>query len=911
MANQVVIPVIIDDKGTATLGKISGGLDQVGAKSKQAAASMSAMWSGAAAGAAVAGGAFVALGAGFAAMAAAAARAGGAMADIAQKTGLSVEAISSLELAAKASGSSMDAVAGAVNKMQKAIVGGSDAFKALGINLATFKTLAPEKQFAELSRAILSLKTPAEQTAAAMAIFGKAGADLLPVMKAIAAGAGEMSDAIGGSLSGAEVQSLDALDDALTGLSLAWDRLQEHFVAALNESGLLSRGIDSLSTALGTMSNWITQNTAFFHGLSMALRDLVSGISAAVAGFQKLLGLRINPDSFLARLYGTVKQVGQNDMMKQAEELAKSVTAANKAGIVPGTSGSFSPGDAEAERAAAAEREAIWRAESTAIAQELAERTREYQKHYDAATDAALKSAEEQIKAEREIAEEQIRAQQDARKGVDEMGKAISQAIGDSLQRASDEAREVGLAFQDLGETMGGAFGSVIGSIGTVIEGLVQVGENLNKNFSVMQKIAGVASGIAAAYRSGSVLGGAAKGAAAGAMFGPVGAGIGAVVGGILGFFGKAKKKAQEAAAELARVRAEAFKAADALVEMGQRLDAMRRAFLDKAVSSLPDLFKNFASQADTSQAALDRLSRLGAANFAALRAAGLSVVDAMKQMAPALEAAAAAARATGNVLTGPMAGLADFARKVAKNEDLVNAVSALNDQIAAMRALGMLTQDMANDVMGQMAEQMAQLTAAGFTTSQSLALMAPALYQLAQAQAAGTVQIDAATQALIDQAQAAGLFEGMKDPMAQLVELQQAMLSLWIEIAKVLGAQVPAAAAAAARAIGNIPATPGTTPGGGAPREPGDRGRPADVYAAAGYSNPSLPRDMTIRAHRGESVVIQPAGIAKSGGGVSINLGGIHGVAGTPEAIGRAVTEAIERGAVPRLRTALREVNS
>jgi hypothetical protein len=39
----------------------------------------------------------------------------------------------------------------------------------------------------------------------------------------------------------------------------------------------------------------------------------------------------------------------------------------------------------------------------------------------------------------------------------------------------------------------------------------------------------------------------------------------------------------------------------------------------------------------------------------------------------------------------------------------------------------------------------------------------------------------------------------------------------------------------------------------------------------------------------------------------ITINL---SGVAGTPEAIARAVTEAIERGTVPRLRTAIREAN-
>jgi hypothetical protein len=432
---------------------------------------------------------------------------------------------------------------------------------------------------------------------------------------------------------------------------------------------------------------------------------------------------------------------------------------------------------------------------------------------------------------------------------------------------------------------------------------------------------------------------GASAGAALGSIVPGVGTAIGGVVGGIvgglMGLFGKSKKAAEEAARELARVREEAFKAADALVEMGKRLEAMRRAFVDKAVSSMPALFENFANQADHSQSALDRLARLGVANFAALRAAGLSVVDAMAQMAPTLRAAQEAARATGTKLTGPLAELAGFQARIERNRGTVDAVSALNDQLAALRATGSLSQGLADDIAAQAQEQMAQLTAEGFTASQALMLMAPALYQLAQAEAAGTIKVDAATQALIDQAAATGAFAGMSDPMAELVELQKAMLELWIEIAKVLGAAVPAAAQRAAAAIGNIPAPPPVPGGPTAP--PGENGpkNPRREYAHGG---PVTETGMAL-VHKGEYVVpkhrmknffdrqkeladeqdvpqkhrmknfFKRQKELKKGQDNSITIN-LSGVAGTPEAIARAVTEAIERGTVPRLRTAIREAN-
>jgi len=348
----------------------------------------------------------------------------------------------------------------------------------------------------------------------------------------------------------------------------------------------------------------------------------------------------------------------------------------------------------------------------------------------------------------------------------------------------------------------------------------------------------------------------------------------------------------------------------------------LRKQFVSKAADSMTQMFEGFSSSADQSQEHLDRLSRMGAAAFDNLRKHGYSVVEALDAMKPAIDAAIEAAKKSGKALTGPMKALADFQRKVEKNRATVDAATAMGDVIAGARAAGSFDQKSAQDAADEIKQLMKDKQKEGFTTSQALALIAPALYQIQQAAAAGQITIDAETQALIDQAQAGGMFDGLVDPMAQLVEIQQAMLELWIEIAKVLGAAVPAAAAKAAAAIGNIPAPPTGTPpppgGADTGQDAGDGRRNPQRHATGGVARYTgwhileqgervlTPAQTRQWDHRGYGY--EQGGVAGGGGGVAIHVGGIaiHGSA-DPKATAEAVAKELERRTAPRLRSAVR----
>lgn len=113
-------------------------------------------------------------------------------ADLADKTGASAEALASFAVAAGTSGVSMDKIASAANTLTKNLVGVNDeskaagaALKALGIPIKDFKALKPEEQIEKLASTLGGFEDGASKTAVAMALFGKAGADVLPFLKTL------------------------------------------------------------------------------------------------------------------------------------------------------------------------------------------------------------------------------------------------------------------------------------------------------------------------------------------------------------------------------------------------------------------------------------------------------------------------------------------------------------------------------------------------------------------------------------------------------------------------------------------------------------------------------------------------------------------------------------------------------
>lgn len=248
------------------------------------------------------------------AMAVVAAESGAELYEMARRTGMSVEALSGLSYAAAMTGTEMGSLQGALFRMEKTIAGVEDAAEGttgslthLGLSAADMKDLSIDEKFALIASRIAAIPDPAERAAAAMKVFGRAGAQLIPLLEEY----GHLHDqakAFGFIKTERDVAEAKAMQTAITFLSLSFKSL----------TGAIGGAIMPYLTELWTrvaritlgVRDWIKENKALvlsifkwagvavsagvglfllgkaigFVGLALSgVRSIMTGIGAAVS----------------------------------------------------------------------------------------------------------------------------------------------------------------------------------------------------------------------------------------------------------------------------------------------------------------------------------------------------------------------------------------------------------------------------------------------------------------------------------------------------------------------------------------------------------------------------------------------------------------------------------------------------
>jgi hypothetical protein len=113
--------------------------------------------------------------------------------DLADQVGDTAEAVAGLQLAADLSGQGLDTVARASVKLTDALAKADDESKGVGAALAAinvpldeFKQLDPVAQLERVAQALAGFEDGAGKTAVAVALFGRAGAELIPFLNDLA-----------------------------------------------------------------------------------------------------------------------------------------------------------------------------------------------------------------------------------------------------------------------------------------------------------------------------------------------------------------------------------------------------------------------------------------------------------------------------------------------------------------------------------------------------------------------------------------------------------------------------------------------------------------------------------------------------------------------------------------------------
>ena len=115
---------------------------------------------------------------------------------------------------------SLDTVAAASIKLTAALSrtdeegkGAAQAIKALGLDFNNFKNLAPVDQIEAVSKAMAGFEDGANKTAVAVALWGKSGADMLPILNDLADGAKRQI-----TLTGAQIKAADEFSKSIARL---------------------------------------------------------------------------------------------------------------------------------------------------------------------------------------------------------------------------------------------------------------------------------------------------------------------------------------------------------------------------------------------------------------------------------------------------------------------------------------------------------------------------------------------------------------------------------------------------------------------------------------------------------------------------------------------------------------------
>lgn len=208
--------------------------------------------------------------------------------DMSQRTGASVEALSGLGYAAKMGGADLEDLEKGLRTMQKGLAAGDEGFGELGISIAKLKGFAPEDQMRMIANELAKIENPGDRAAAAMGIFGKSGAALLPMLQQGAKGIDMLvaeADSLGVVMSGKDAAAAGVLGDSIDRMTIAASSLVNQIGAQLAPAftALLAVTTYMITTA----RDWISTN----QGVVLSIAAVAAVIGVLGAGLVTVAGV--------------------------------------------------------------------------------------------------------------------------------------------------------------------------------------------------------------------------------------------------------------------------------------------------------------------------------------------------------------------------------------------------------------------------------------------------------------------------------------------------------------------------------------------------------------------------------------------------------------------------------------------
>lgn len=238
------------------------------------------------------------------------------MSKAAQKFGVPIETLSRLKYAADLSDVSLETLGKGLGQLSKKMVDATDGnksavatFAALGVSVtdASGKLRPTEAVMTDLADRLAKMPDGAAKTAAAMELFGKSGAEMIPLLNGGGAALREMADEadrFGLTISERTGKAAEAFNDNITRLHAAMSGL------ALQLAAALAPALEAISTKVVDLVKWFAdlsprtqQIIAVISGVTVvagpllvALGALVGAIGTVASAFSALTAIMMaNP----------------------------------------------------------------------------------------------------------------------------------------------------------------------------------------------------------------------------------------------------------------------------------------------------------------------------------------------------------------------------------------------------------------------------------------------------------------------------------------------------------------------------------------------------------------------------------------------------------------------------------------
>jgi hypothetical protein len=704
----------------------------------------------------------------------------GTLTDLSEKTGLSTDALQKLDFVGSQVGVSLDASAGAVLKLQRTLgeaaqgsVKAREAFAAVGISWEELRGLAPEQQFARVAQVLGTIPDQERMVAAGADLMGKGFSEIIPLVKH----AHEVLEAPV-ALDPNTIKQADDLGDAITRLSKAGEELKTKLgislLSILSTEGDPAHAVDTVTDAVRGLATVVT-NPMFQTGLRVLLGVGTMGLSeAAISGVGGLAKVgKKTPEQ-----QGFQGQVDRAHMIADAQkQIATTAALAKDAARGPRE---------KAEKEAARAREALARQEEEqrrktlasfkALAEEEARfREKTYEREHAAGQkfwDGQVKQAQDSTKRMLSLLQQGVAPHEVQSFGMDVQVLKVNDKLahlGSTMLSNRNEITKTTSATMDWKEQLEIA--------AHIIEGMpAGLGKVGSATASIATGIAGIGAAKESFDKASTVKGFAGTLGKASSLLGMAGAAIG-IGTAIVGLF---KKDPVEQAAK---------KAGKAL---GKTISKeLAQQFLEESKAtgkSIAEVAKKWQAEQDMAAAAAKRKNVEEGLNAARSGFEALLGDIAKLQDTPALQGAIAGIEAKiaealaksglGFMATGALKGSEAFgaAQGAARSGGQV---------LAGMRQAGMVDAGLQAAMTGLATELQRQAIeaakAAGLSDQEAAKAGSGAIVDLLREQLNASLasgkELDANTQALIDEARANGI-EIIADPMLQQLKVQQQSLT-------------------------------------------------------------------------------------------------------------------------------------